>query len=141
MHQQVRTSIRPRNSERQRAAIDEDSLLGILTLLRGTQLRSAGRVRLDDGSEEFVFSVDHVDGDDKPDNDACEILTGKGYEAEVFPAEYELLDHRPGALLRHIRTLEKSKEWLVTEVHVLAGEQDGKVPVQFVTRPVVNRTP
>ena len=81
MHQQVRCLIRSTRTASARATLDEESLVEILTLLSGTQLRSAGRVHADGGGE-FVFSVDHRPGDDSADNDARDIL--RDYGAEVY---------------------------------------------------------
>ena len=139
MHQQVRTSIRRTSSDDTSGRIEEESLVEILTLLTGTNLRSAGRVRLDSGDEQFVFSVQHVDDDDAPDQEACDILKGANYEAEVFKVQHYVLSHRPGALFNRIKRLEKSKKEPVVEVHVGAAEPDGKVPVQLVTRSMLNR--
>ena len=63
MHQQVRCLIRSALGDSARATLDEESLVNILTLLQGTNLRSAGRVH-GDGGGEFVFSVRHRPHDD-----------------------------------------------------------------------------
>ena len=70
MQQQVRTSIKRRRSDGSREALDEESLVDILTLLSGKNLRSAGRMHIGaDG--EFVFSIQHAEGDDTADREAC----------------------------------------------------------------------
>lgn len=139
MHQQVRTSIRRARSDGTTGRVEEESLVEILTLLKGTNLRSAGRVKLDDGGEQFVFSVQHGDGDDTADEDACDILNGANFEAEVVKVKHYVLNHRPGALVNGIKRLEASKKEPVIEVHVGAAEPDGKVPVQLVTRSMLKR--
>jgi hypothetical protein len=131
MHQQVRCLIRSTSGDTARATLDEESLVEILTLLSGTQLRSAGRVHADGGGE-FVFSVDHRPGDDGADNDARDIL--QDYGAKVYKVEHVILDHREGALLRAITELEAARNEPVIEVYVAAAERNGKIPVQLVTR-------
>ena len=51
MHQQVRCSIKSASNDAARGAVDDVSLVEILTLLKNTNLRSAGRIRFDDGRE------------------------------------------------------------------------------------------
>jgi hypothetical protein len=139
MHQQVRTSIRRTRSDDTSGRLEEGSLVEILDLLTGTNLRSAGRVRLESGDEQFVFSVQHVGNEDAPDQAACDVLTGANYEAAVFKVQHYVLPHRPGALFNRIKRLETTKSEPVIEVHVGAAEPDGKVPVQLVTRSMLNR--
>ncbi len=139
MHQQVRTSIRRTRRASTSGRIEEESLVEILNLLKGTNLQSAGRVKLDTGDEQFVFSVQHVAGDNSADQDACDLLNGADFEAAVYPIKAILLSHRPGELLNRIDRLERSKREPVIEVHVLAAEPDGRVPVQLVTRSMLNR--
>ena len=87
MHQQVRCSIRRADAAFGR--LDEESLVEILTLLQAMSLRSAGRVRPDDGGDEkFAFSVVHRPGDDTADQEACNILIGAGFEANVFRSSF-----------------------------------------------------
>ena len=62
MHQQVRCVIK-QQSDGTRGELEEASLVEILKLLSGTNLRSAGRVHADGGGE-FVFSVQHDKDDD-----------------------------------------------------------------------------
>ena len=134
MHQQVRCLIR--NAGRTMptcGVLDEESLVEILTLLQGTNLRSAGRVHGDGGGGgEFVFSVQHDKDDDVPDQDARDIL--KDYGAKVYKVEHVILDHHEGALLRAIKELEAARNEPVIEVYVAAAERNGKIPVQLVTR-------
>ena len=139
MHQQVRTSIRRIRSDGTTEAPEAESLVAILTLLKGKNLQSAGRVKLDTGDEQFVFSVQHAAGDNSADQDACDILNGADFEAAIYPIKAILLGHRPGELLNRIDRLERSKREPVIEVHVLAAEPDGRVPVQLVTRSMLNR--
>ena len=50
-----------------------------------------------------------------------------------------ILDHHGGALLRAIEELEADKGEPVIEVYVGAAERNGKIPVQLVTRSMLNR--
>ena len=138
MHQQVRCLIRSARGNSARATLDEESLVNILTLLQGTNLRSAGRVH-GDGGGEFVFSVRHRPHDDAPDQDACKILTDEDYEARVLPVESFDLDDREGALLAFIQRVEAKMGEPVIEVHLGSAERNGKVPVQLVTQSMLNR--
>lgn len=139
MHQQVRTMTRKAPSDSAGAKPDEGSLIDILTLLKDTNLRSAGGKDLDRRGE-FVFSVHHDDGDDTADQRACAVLKSKGYPAEVFQVKYCLVNDSEGALLECIeKTLADTKEPVV-ELHVgTAEESDGRVPVQIVTRSMIER--
>ena len=138
MHQQVRCSIRKASGITAHEMAGEESLVEILTLLRRTNLRSAGRVRGDRG-EEFVFSVRHRPGDNQPDEAARDILTGKGYEAEVYEVKTVDLDDREGALLAFIKSVEADTDESVIEVHIGSAEPNRKVPVQLVTPSMLNR--
>ena len=138
MHQQVRCLIRNAGGDAERGALVEGSLVDILTLLSGMNLRSAGRVHLGDGSGEFVFSVQHDKDDDLPDQEARDILKNANYEAEVYKVEHVILDHHEGALLREIKALEATRNEPVIEVSVAAAERNGKIPVQLVTRSMLN---
>jgi hypothetical protein len=137
MHQQVRCLVRKARGDGSLGAFAEASLVEILTLLQGQNLASAGRVRVDGGDDEFVFSVQHV-GQDGTDQDACNILTDESYEARVVDVEHFVLNHKQGALLDRIKRLEARLKEPVIEVHILAAEGNGKVPVQFVTRSMLN---
>jgi hypothetical protein len=139
MHQQVRMSIRTTQSDAFRGMAEVESLVNILTLLSGKNLRSAARTRSDDRGEEFVFSVQHVDGDDTADEEACDILRGEGYEAEVFKVRDYIVSHREGSLLERIKELEAELNEPVIEVYVGAAERNNKIPVQLVTRSMLNR--
>jgi hypothetical protein len=140
MHQQVRCSIRKASTDAGFRALEEESLVDILTLLKGKNLRSAGRMRPGgEGGGEFVFSVHHDEGDDTADEEARDILRGADYEADVFKVRHFVLNHREGALLDCIERLEAEMQEPVIEVHVLAAERKGKVPVQLVTRSMLNR--
>jgi len=136
MHQQVRCLIRKAaQDDAARAVLDEESLVEILTLLSGTQLRSAGRVHADgDGGGEFVFSVQHAKGDDAADQKARDLLRGEDYEAEVYKVKSFDLNHKEGALLESIRIVEAEMGEPVIEVYVAAAEPNRKIPVQLVTR-------
>jgi hypothetical protein len=134
MHQQVRTSIKNSRSDVSGVMPDEGSLVDVLTLLQGKNLRSAGRLnRGGGGGEEFVFSIQHDDGDDTADTDAREILKAEKYKADVYKVRSFVLDHREGALLECIKGLEAELDEPVIEVYVLAAEPNGQVPVQLVT--------
>jgi hypothetical protein len=138
MHQQVRCSIRRADSDTALGPLDNESLVEILTLLSGTNLRSAGRVQADgDGGGEFVFSVQHDKDDDVPDQDARDIL--KDYGAEVYAVEHVELAHHGGTLLEAINDIEAKWSEPVIEVYVGAAERNGKIPVQLVTRSMLNR--
>ena len=139
MHQQVRTLIRATQSDGTRGAVVEKSLVDILTLLSGTNLRSAGRTRLDEGDEEFVFSVDHAEGDDTADKKALDLLRDKNYEARLVRVRNFVLNHREGSLLECIKGLEAEMNEPVIEVYVGAAERNNKIPVQLVTRSMLNR--
>jgi hypothetical protein len=142
MHQQVRTSIRKSRIDGKGGRDNDDSLVEILTLLKGVNLRSACRVNLDNGGgEEFVFSVDHPDGDDKADLNARNILRAKHHKADAYRVEPVDVDHREGALLEQIQRLKDKLGESVVEVHVLAGEgkEPGTVTVQLVTGPMLER--
>jgi hypothetical protein len=139
MHQQVRCSIRNAGGDAERGALDEGSLVDILTLLRGMNLRSAGRLHPDGGGGEFVFSIQHAEGDDHADEEARDILKGNDFEAEVYKVRSVILNHREGALLASIKRLEAELNEPVIEVYVLAAEPNGKIPVQLVTRSMLNR--
>jgi hypothetical protein len=139
MHQQVRCLIRTSQDDSARGALDAESLVEILTLLKGTNLRSAGRSRPDDGGgERFVFSVDHRPGDDTADQGACDILIGAGFEAKVFPVDHFDLAHHGGTLLEAINDTEAKWSEPVIEVYIGAAERNGKIPVQLVTRSMVD---
>jgi hypothetical protein len=135
MHQQVRLSIRKSLADGSRARLDDESLVGILSLLRGANLQSAGRVNTDapDGGE-FVFSVQHDPGDDSANPNARNLLKSKDYGAEAYDVREFMLEHKKGALLKCIRDLEKELNEPVIEVYVGAADADGSVPVQLVTR-------
>jgi hypothetical protein len=140
MHQQVRCSIQRTRGDVARGTLDEESLVDILTLLKGKNLRSAGRIHPGgDRGGEFVFSVDHREGDDTADQEARDILIGEGFAAEVYPVEHFVLKHEEGALLECIKRVEAKMNEPVIEVYVLAAERNGKVPVQLVTRSMLNR--
>jgi hypothetical protein len=136
MHQQVRCLIRSSQDDSTRGALDEESLVKILSLLKDTNLQSAGRVHGDDGGE-FVFSVQHDKDDDVPDQDARDIL--KDYGAEVYAVEHVELAHHGGTLLAAINDVEAKWGEPVIEVYVGAAERNGKIPVQLVTRSMLNR--
>ena len=139
MHQQVRTMTKKTRSENAGAKPDEGSLIDILTLLQGTNLRSAGGKDLDRRGE-FVFSVHHADRDDTADQQACDLLRANGYPAEVFQVEYCLVDDQAGALLACIESSVAVMKQPVMEIHVgTADESDGRVPVQIVRRSMIAR--
>ena len=101
--------------------LDEESLVDILTLLQGTNLRSAGRTHTDGGGgDEFVFSVDHRPGDDvcRPSTHATS-SRAPTTTADVIPVESgpSSLNHREGTLLACIRDLEAESEPVI-EVYV-----------------------
>ena len=133
MHQQVRTSIRDSGGDAARGTLDEESLVRILKLLKPKNLRSAGRVQGESGGQ-FVFSIDHADGDNAADREARDILRGDGYEADAFEVRSFVLKHQKGALLACIESLEEELGEPVIEVYVLAADGNAKVPVQLVTR-------
>ena len=81
----------------------------------------------------------HDDGDDTADEKARNILNGEGYEAEVFQVRYCVLEDREGALLECIESTAAEMKEPVIEVHVLTAEPDRRVPVQIVTRSMLNR--
>jgi len=137
MHQQVRTST-TRNRGEDAAKPRPGGLHEILSLLQGVNLRSAGGTNLDNGGM-FVFSVHHEEGDDTADQRACDVLEAKGYEAEVYPVSYCLVDDREGALLECIESRAAELKEPILELHVLTSEPDGRVPVQIVTRSMLSR--
>ena len=139
MHQQVRTfTIKSRTDEG--AVPEEEGLLDILSILEDLNLRSAGGTNLDEGGE-FVFSVRHEEGDDTADIDARDRLRAEGYDsAEVYTVDYCLVDDTKGALLKCIKSKAAELKEPIVEVHVLTSEQDdGRVPVQIVTRSMLAR--
>jgi hypothetical protein len=140
MHQQVRTSIRTTRREGIDGEREEESLVKILTVLKGLSLRSAGRVKLENGDEQFVFSVVHPDDHDRdvPDQMARQLLEDAHYNAEIIKVGSFLLDHRKGALLRCITDFEKPDDPVI-EVHVGAADPNRKIPVQLVTRSMLQR--
>ena len=138
MHQQVRMSIPKSLDDGSRARLDEKSLVEILTLLKAKNLRSASRIRADD-RDEFVFSVHHRPGDDLPDQQACDILTDANYEAGVVQVRNFLVDDHEGSLLARVKEVEDEEGEPVIEVHILSSEPNRKVPVQLVTRRMLNR--
>jgi hypothetical protein len=138
MHQQVRTSIRKSLADGFREQLDEESLIDILTLLKVKNLRSAGRMHVE-GGDEFVFSVRHRKGDNKPDEDARNLLQSSDYEARVCEVRNFLLDDREGALLERIEQVEAEMGEPVIEVHVLTSEPNRKVPVQLVTQSMLDQ--
>ena len=131
--------IRKARTDADRGMSDDESLIEVLTLLSGTNLRSAGRVRFDGGDEEFVFSVQHNGRDSRPDVNARRILHDNNFEAEVYEVRDFELDHRQGTLLEKVRELEEEKQEPVIEVYIGAAERNGKIPVQLVTRSMLNR--
>jgi hypothetical protein len=137
MHQQVRVSIRRTSTSGPSVALDEGSLVDILTLLQGKNLRSGARMNFESGGE-FVFSVRHARNDDTADQEACDILNDDRFQARLVKVREFLLDDREGALLRCIRSFEVRAREPVIEVHVGAPEPNGKVPVQLVTRTMLN---
>ena len=137
MHQQVRVLIRTARSDADREMLVERNLVDILSLLSRTNLRSAGRAHSDRG-EEFVFSVQHAEGDNKADENARDILLRKHYEATLVPVEHDVLPHRQGALLACIRRVEAARDEPVIEVYIGAAEPDGRIPVQLVTAKMLN---
>ena len=138
MHQQVRTSITKSRSDGSRGELDEGDLVEILRLLKVKNLRSAGRVKLDD-RDEFVFSVRHRKGDDTQDQSACDILKNEGYDARVCKVSHLLLDDEEGALLAFVEQVENDEKEPAIEVHILTSEPNKQVPVQVVTRSMLNR--
>jgi hypothetical protein len=139
MHQSVRVLIKATESDGFRGALVEQSLVDILTLLSGTNLRSAGRTRLDNGDEEFVFSVQHTGSDNTPDEKALDLLRANNYEAELVQVRSFVLDHREGSLLECIKDLEAELNEPVIEVYVGAAERNNRIPVQLVTRSMLSR--
>lgn len=138
MHQQVRTST-IKTATNDDAAEKEGSLVDILSILKGVNLRSAGGSNLDEGGE-FVFSVHHDEGDDSADERAADLLRRKRYEPTVYKVEYCLVDDREGALLECLQSKETELGEPIVEVHVLTSEPDGRVPVQIVTRSMLSRS-
>ena len=132
MHQQVRTSIKKAQSDDSVERQGEDSLVDVLTLLKGTNLQSAGRLNRG-GSGEFVFSVQHDEGDDTANTAARDLLRAEGYRAEAYKARSFDVEHREGALLKCIDDLEDELGERVIEVYVGAAEPNHPVPVQLVT--------
>jgi hypothetical protein len=139
MHQQVRVLIRATESDGTRGELVEKSLVDILALLSGENLRSAGRTRLDGGDEEFVFSVQHSGGDNTADEKARDLLRNKNYDAQLIQVRSFVLNHREGSLLECIKDLEDELHEPVVEVYVGAAERNNKIPVQLVTRSMLNR--
>ena len=86
----------------------------------------------------FVFSVDHRAGDDTADEQARDILRNNDFEAEVFKVRDFILDHRGGTLLERIEAVEAEMSEPVIEMYVGAAERNGKIPVQLVTRSMLN---
>jgi hypothetical protein len=139
MHQQVRTMTRKAPSDSAGAKPDEGSLIDILTILRTTNLRSVGGKDLDRRGE-FVFSVHHEEGDDSADLAARDVLRDKGYRAELFKVECCLLEDEEGALLKCIENTKAETKEPVVELHVGTAEKsDGRIPVQIVTRSMIER--
>ena len=138
MHQQVRLSTLKARRATAGVTADEGSVVGILTLLKKMNLRSAGRTYLAEGGE-FVFSVRHEGNDGRADQRACNLLKRNKYEAKVYEVESRLLEDREGALVEYINEIETAMDEPVIEVHVLTPEPDGQVPVQLVTRSMLNR--
>ena len=139
MHQSVRVLIKATEDDGTRGAPVEKSLVDILSLLSGTNLRTAGRARLDNGDEEFVFSVQHTGNDNKADEKALDLLRAENYEAQLVQVRSFVLDHRGGSLLECIRDLEAELNEPVIEVYVGAAERNSKIPVQLVTRSMLSR--
>ena len=140
MHQQVRTSIKKALGEGSGEARGAQSLVDVLTLLQGMNLQSAGRLNPERGDGgEFVFSIQHEDGDDSADKNARDSLKAWKYKAEAYEVRHFLLEHREGALLECIRELEKELREPVIEVYVLAADPNGPVPVQLVTASMLKR--
>jgi hypothetical protein len=139
MHQSVRVLIKATEDDGTRGALVEKSLVDILSLLSGTNLRTAGRTRLDNGDEEFVFSVQHTGNDNKADEKALDLLRAENYEAQLVQVRSFVLDHRGGSLLECIKDLEAELNEPVIEVYVGAAERNNKIPVQLVTRSMLNR--
>jgi hypothetical protein len=139
MHQQVRCFIKNATGVAPGGTLNDVSIVEILTLLKETNLRSAGRVRFDGGDDEFVFSVQHDKDDDIPDQEACNLLKGEHYDAEVYKVERVVLEHHGGTLLEHIQAFEEKGTGPVIEVYVGAAERNGKIPVQLVTRSMLRR--
>ena len=137
MHQQVRTSIRISGGDAARGTLGDESLVKILKELKPRNLQSAGRVQGERG-EEFIFSIDHADGDNHADIEARDLLRDAGYEADAFEVGSFILRHKEGALLQCIEELEKEGAPVI-EVYVLAAEGKGKVPVQLVTRKMLEK--
>ena len=138
MHQQVRCSIRKASGVTAGELAEEESLIEILTLLRTTNLRSAGRVH-GDGGGEFVFSVRHRPGDNSADVKARDDLRDADYQVEVYEVKSFDLDDKEGALLAFIQKVEADTGESVIEVHIGSAEPNRKVPVQLVTPSMLNR--
>ena len=138
MHQQVRTSIRSSGGDAARGTPGEESIVKILKELKPKNLQSAGRVQ-GEGGGEFVFSIDHADGDNHADVEARDILRDAGYEADVYEVRSFDLKHKEGSLLACIESLEAELDEPVIEVYVLAAEGNAKVPVQLVTRKMLEK--
>ena len=139
MHQQVRVLIQTAQGFAAPAMPDAESLVAILKLLSKTNLQSAARTHSDDGGVEFVFSVQHVEGDDTANQKACDLLLGNDYEARVCEVRKYDLNHREGSLLARIEEVEAELNEPVIEVYVGAAERNNKIPVQLVTRSMLNR--
>lgn len=138
MHQQVRCSIRTSLRDGTRDMADEESLREILDLLKVKNLRSAARIQRD-GNDEFVFSVHHRKDDDKPDEEARDLLLSANYEARICKPSHFLVTDKEGALLEYIDEVESKSGERVIEVHILSSEPNRKVPVQLVTPRDLNR--
>jgi len=138
MHQQVRT-FTTKSRDDESALPEEGGLLDILSILKEFNLRSAGGTNLDQGGQ-FVFSVRHKPGDDTQDQRARDRLQDEGYKsAEVYTVTYCLVDDTEGALLRCIESKAAELKEPIVEVHVLTSERSGRVPVQLVTGPMLDR--
>jgi hypothetical protein len=137
MHQQVRTSTTRTGSGSPGpgAMAAEGGLVHILTTLlgAGVNLRTAGGRDLDKGGD-FVFSVHHKEGDDRPDQAAAELLRSVGYnEADVYSVRECIVSDQPGSLLRCIEETERERG-PVYEIFVGTHDDDGNIPIQIVTR-------
>ena len=56
----------------------------------------------------------------------------------MFKVRDFILDHRGGTLLERIEAVEAEMSEPVIEMYVGAAERNGKIPVQLVTRSMLN---
>lgn len=146
MHQQIRTGLGKASSTKggpgamELVPIEVDplevrrgALVELLDLLSPQfNLTMAAGDAIESGGE-FVFAVEHDDGDDGPTTQAAALLVQEGYRnVRIIEVHVCEVNHEPGALATCLRELTDAGR-RIDEIYVGVRRDDGVVPVQVTT--------